>query len=121
MPWTRFSLARNLRLLFYTCSLALGTVSTWYFNLRYMAKHEGAFSVSSFIEEAFVSDASGSLSADILVAAMVGMFWMVAEARKLGMRHVWLYLVVASMVAFAAAFPLFLLVRELRLAELERT
>ncbi len=121
MPWHRFSIARKLRLLFYTCSFALGLVSTWYFNLRYMAAHHGEFAIAPFIADAFANDAAGSLSSDILVAAMVGIFWIVTEARKLGMRYAWLYVVVATLVAFAAAFPLFLFVRELRLAELERT
>lgn len=120
MSWLQLSTARKLRLLFYTCSFALGAVSTWYFNLRYMAKNEGVFALGPFIADAFANDAAGSLGADILVAATVGMFWMVVEARKLAMRHVWIYVVIASVVAFAAAFPLFLFMRELRMAELER-
>ena len=115
------SLARKLRLVFYTCTFALGLVSTWYFNLRYMAAHDGAFAITPFIEDAFSNDAAGSLSSDILVAGLVGTFWMVSEARRLSMRHAWIYVVVGGLVAFAAAFPLFLFVRELRLAELERT
>lgn len=120
MPWSTYSLARRLRLLFYTFAFALGSVSTWYFNLRYMEDHEGAFAIGPFVDEAFTTNAGGSLSCDILVAAMVGMVWMVSEAKRVGMKRSWVYVVLACVIAFAAAFPLFLFVRELCLAEQER-
>jgi len=99
---------------------ALVAISTWYFNLRYIDAHSGVFSVGPFIDEAFLTQARGSLSADILVAALVGMVWMLSEARRLGMKRGWVYVTIACVIAFAAALPLFLFVPELLLAEEER-
>jgi hypothetical protein len=48
------------------------------------------------------------------------MIWMVREARRLEMRHAWVYVVLVFGVAFAFACPLFLLMRERRLAAVAR-
>src|SRR5690606_13824714 len=45
--------------------------------------------------------------------------WSFVEARRLGMRTWWLYVAITFVVAFAVAFPLFLLARDRRLAELD--
>jgi len=41
---------------------------------------------------------------------------MVIEARRLGVRFVWLYIVFAFLIAISVTFPLFMIARELRLA-----
>ena len=38
--------------------------------------------------------------------------FVIVESRRIGMRHGWAFLVVGLFVAFAFAFPLFLLLRE---------
>ena len=78
-----------------------------------MAAHGGGFALGPFIEEAFATNAAGSLGADILVAGRAGVPFMIFEARRIGMKRVWIYAVLACTVAFAAAFPLFLMMREL--------
>ena len=64
--------------------------------------------------------AVGSLAVDLLVTAVAGGVLLVLEARRLGMRFAWLYLVVSLVTAFAFAFPLFLAMRERRLKVLGR-
>jgi hypothetical protein len=44
---------------------------------------------------------------------------MVAEARRLGVRFVWLYVILGFAIAISVTFPLFLIARERRLAKLE--
>jgi hypothetical protein len=41
---------------------------------------------------------------------------MVLEARRLGIRFVWLYVILGFLVAISVTFPLFLIARERRLA-----
>ena len=53
-----------------------------------------------------------SLTVDLGIAAVAGSVLIVVEARRLGMRHAWVYLVLAGVTAFAFAFPLFLANRE---------
>jgi hypothetical protein len=62
--------------------------------------------------------AIGSLTIDLLVVGVAAGAFVVIEARRLGMRHLWVYLLLAVLVALAVAFPLFLAMRERRLSAL---
>ena len=57
-----------------------------------------------------------SLTVDLLIVALAGSILVIVEARRVGMRFGWLYLVVSGVTAFAFGFPLFLAMRERRLA-----
>lgn len=104
------------RQLAYAALAAIGLVATWYFNLRFMAESGGAFSAVEFVRAGYANSASSSLSNDLLVGTVAFTIWSFAEARRLGLRHWWIYPVLTFGVAFAFAFPLFLFVRERRLA-----
>ena len=56
-----------------------------------------------------------SLGVDLLVVAVAGSILIIVEARRLGMRFGWLYVVLAAVTAFAFTFPLFLAMRERQL------
>lgn len=60
--------------------------------------------------------AVSSLTTDLLVVAIAGSILIIVEARRLGMRAGWAYVVVGLLTAFAFTFPLFLALRERRLA-----
>lgn len=97
-----------------------GLVLTWTFNIRFTAASGGRFSVVEFVESGFVNDAAASISCDILVATLVFLVWSFVEARRLRIRHWWVFLVLTFTVAFAVAFPAFLYVREGRLRSMEQ-
>ena len=59
--------------------------------------------------------AVGSIGVDLLVVAVAGAVFIVVEARRLGMKRAWLYIVLSLITAFAFTFPLFLAMRERRL------
>lgn len=59
--------------------------------------------------------AVGSIGVDLLIVAAAGCVLIVVEARRLGMRRAWLYIVLSGVTAFAFTFPLFLAMRERRL------
>ena len=59
--------------------------------------------------------AVSSIGVDLLVVAAAGCVLIVVEARRLGMRHAWLYIVLSAVTAFAFTFPLFLAMRQRRL------
>ena len=96
-----------------------GLVGTWYFNLQFMAEAGGSFSVLEFVRGGYANAAAASLTNDLLVALLSFLVWSFAEARRLGLRHWWVYVGITFAVAFAVAFPLFLLVRERRLTALQ--
>ena len=59
------------------------------------------------------------LSTDLLVVAIAGSAIMIFEAKRLQVKRVWLYILASGVTAFAFTFPLFLAMRERKLAEIE--
>lgn len=105
-------------LLFGLLALA-GAAVTWYFNIRFMLDAGGAFSLAAFIKDGFANPAAASLASDVSIGAVAFLLWLPFEARRLGMRRWWVYGVLTLGVAFAFAFPLFLLMRERRLEQIK--
>jgi hypothetical protein len=87
----------------------LGAVLPMYFNIEYMA---AGLSMSEFMVAAFANPASSSFAMDLLIGCTAFVAWMITEARKLGMRRWWVYIVLTFLIAFAFAFPFFLFMRE---------
>ena len=97
-----------------------GAALTWYFNIRFMLDSGGAFSLPTFVRQGFANPAAASLASDVSVAAIAFLVWLPFEARRLMMRSWWVYALLTLGVAFACAFPLFLLMRERRLQQIRR-
>ncbi len=95
-----------------------GAACTWYFNIRFALDAGGAFSLASFVRDGFVNPAAASLASDVSIAAIVFLVWLPLEAHRLAMRSWWVYALLTVCVAFACAFPLFLLMRERRLRQI---
>lgn len=89
----------------------VGLLGTWYFNIQYVAQG-GGFSPAAWLRLGFVNPAAASITVDLLVAFAVFLVWTPLEARRIGMRAGWLYPVLGVLVAFAFAFPVFLLMRD---------
>lgn len=94
-------------------------IGTWRQNIAFMQELrvspvEGFL---AFFQALLVNRASLSITVDILLFMLAAVIWMVLEARRLGIRHVWLYVVFAMTIAISVTFPLFLAARERRLAE----
>lgn len=104
---------RQARFVFYLILSIVGLVTAWIFN--------GIASVTGqdYLQAWFGSAVDWVLSLDILIVAIAGSAFMIFEARKLGMKRVWLYIVASGVTAFAFTFPLFLAMRERKLARLE--
>lgn len=108
--------AKRYPALFYTYLVlaALGLVTTWTFNILSMAARE------NYLGEWFGNGpAVLSAACDLIVILIVAAVFMVIESRRLGMKHVWAYLVAMPLVAVAFALPLFLAMRERALATRE--
>lgn len=90
----------------------VGLIGTWSFN---------AFAIVQMRD--FIGDwvgsgpAVSSLTVDLLVVAVAGCILIVVEARRLGMKRAWVYIVLSGLTAFAFTFPLFLAMRERKLSE----
>lgn len=63
--------------------------------------------------------ASRTMTVDILMLGASVAILMVIEARRWGIRFVWLYMLAGFFIAISAAFPLFLIARERRMAAVD--
>lgn len=90
-----------------------GLVGTWFFNVLAIVQ------LRDFIGDLITSGpAVSSITVDLLVVAVAGSVFIIVEARRLGMRFAWLYIVASGLTAFAFTFPLFLAMRQRRMTQL---
>ena len=97
----------------------LGAVLPTLSNISFAQQFGPGFNILEFIRLANINPAAQSLSRDLLISASTITFWMIIEAKRLSMKHLWIVLLSSFTIAFAFSAPLFLLLRELRLKELE--
>jgi Terpene cyclase DEP1 len=88
-------------------------IATWSQNLAYLDKP--ARFLLDFMNDSKVTPASRSLAVDIVLFFLTAMILMVIEARKHGVKFVWLYIAGGFAIAISVTFPLFLIARELRM------
>ncbi|MFO7629329.1 MAG: DUF2834 domain-containing protein [Prochlorococcaceae cyanobacterium] len=104
----------------YLALAAAGAVLPWLANWEFLQQYGPNFDLGLFVRLANANAAAQSLSRDLLVGAGAVTLWMVLESRRLRLRGLpWVLLSCVS-VAFAFGAPLFLYLRERRLAELQR-
>ena len=103
----------NARFVLYLTLSIAGLITAWLFNA--IASIQG----QNYLDAWFGSAVDWVLSLDILIAAIAGSAFMIIEAKKLGMKRVWLYILLSGITAFAFTFPLFLAMRERKLLQLE--
>ena len=103
----------HARFIFFLVISIIGLITAWIFN--------GVASVTGqdYLNAWFGSAVDWVLSVDLLIVAIAGSALMIFEAQRLGMKRVWLYILLSGITAFAFTFPLFLAMRERKLAELE--
>jgi uncharacterized protein DUF2834 len=109
------TISRKLLCVVYGVIAALALVGTWGNNIRYL--NLGFLGANTqFWRDTLANPASRSITVDIFFFGLVVLIWMVLEARRLGMRGVWLYLVFGMIVAISVTVPIFLINRERALA-----
>lgn len=95
-----------------------GALLPWLANVAFMQQHGASFDLAQFVALANANPAAASLSRDLAVAASAVTIWMVIEARRLQIKGLAWVLLSCVTVAFAFGCPLFLYLRERRLAQL---
>lgn len=98
---------------FYALLAVAALYGTWSENLQYGSP---ATAGAQFLTDLKVNPASRSISIDIALFLLAAAVWMVLEARRIGLRFAWAYVVFAFLIAVSVTFPLYLIARELRLA-----
>jgi hypothetical protein len=105
--------ARKLLCVIYGAIAVAALIATFSQILAY--SDEGAGSLLAFWNDARMLPASRALTSDLMLFGLAAVIFMVVEARKQGIRFVWLYVAASYIVAISAAFPAFLIAREIRI------
>lgn len=105
---------------FYGVLAFVALLATWHQNLLYFAggSAESGSTFVAFWKDTMANPAAASIALDLGLLLVAVVVWMVLEARRLGMPYVWLYVVGGFLIAISVTFPLFMLMRERRLATL---
>ena len=99
----------NARFWVYLSLAIIGFVTAMVFNG--MAAMQGADYGAAW----FGTAVDWVLSADLSVVAIAASVFMIVEGRRVGMRRVWVLLLLSGVTAMAFTFPLFLALRERQL------
>lgn len=102
--------ASRARFWTYLTLSGIGLVTAWVFNGLAVMRGE------NYANAWFGSAVDWVLSADLSIVALAMVVFILAEGRRLGMRHVWVYLALSGITAMAFTVPLFLAMRERQLA-----
>ena len=95
----------------YVVLAVAGLVGTWTYNAIAIARGD------DFIGDLVSSGpAVSSITTDLLVVAVAGSILIAFESKRLGMRFAWAYILGSALTAFAFTFPIWLAMRERRLA-----
>ena len=97
----------------YLSVAAAGLIGTAWFNIMSVREPTGA----SFVSAWFANPSVSSLSVDLLAAASAASIFIILEGRRLAIRWYWAYVLLSFVTAVGFTFPLFLAVRERRLAQ----
>ncbi|MRS65292.1 DUF2834 domain-containing protein [Larkinella terrae] len=102
-------------MLFYLfCSLA-GLVIPWYYNIQHIRYGDTPFTVAAWLRAGMATPLTRSITTDFLIGTTPVLIWMVREGYRLKMKHIWLYVLLTFLIAFAFTCPLFLFFRERKL------
>jgi len=112
------SSARRLLCGVYVAVAVLALIGTWRQNIAFMQESGLGFfdGFAAFWPALLVNRATVSITVDLFLLGLAAVIWMVLEARRLQIKHVWLYVLFSMTVAISVTFPLFLVARERRLA-----
>ncbi|HNA49449.1 MAG TPA: DUF2834 domain-containing protein [Mycobacterium sp.] len=104
----------------YAVIAVVALIATWTQTIAYT--HDGVIAFfDNFWHDARVNASSRNITADVLMLGLSVAILMVIEARKYGVRLVWLYIAGGFFLAISVTFPLFLIARERRMAATEPT
>jgi tetrahydromethanopterin S-methyltransferase subunit D len=96
-------------------ALAVGAFATTTTCTIQHLRHGG--SLTGFLTLGFANQVSSFFLFDLLFVAATAMIFMVVDARRTGVRHVWIYIVGSLLIAISVMVPIYLIARERQLRE----
>jgi Terpene cyclase DEP1 len=106
----------------YAVVAVIALIGTWHQNVAYVRPGESAVigfaaATARFWRDTFATPASTSITIDLGLLMIPLCTLMVVEARRIGIRFVWAYIILGILIAVSVTYPLFLIARERRLME----
>jgi hypothetical protein len=97
----------------YLALAVFGGFYTYYLVMLGVVENNFTFSVVDFIQSTWSGNYyAKSITLDLLTTAVAGSVFIVAEGIRLGMKRIWVFILLTLLVAFAFGFPLFLFFRQ---------
>ena len=87
--------------------------------IPFLAEH--GFNVPLIIDQLFANRISGFFGLDVIVSSVVFWIFVFSEGRRQQMKHLWVYIICNLAVGVSLGLPLFLYMRERRIAERQRS
>jgi hypothetical protein len=100
---------------FYLILCVLGTVLPYSQFFPFLVEH--GFNVALFIDQLFANRISGLFGFDVIVSSIVLWVFVITEGRRQQMKHLWVYLICNLTVGVSLGLPLFLYIRERKMAQ----
>lgn len=98
----------------YSLLALLGLVTALWFGVPYWTS--GGASLVDFVRLAWVNGPAATLGSDAAVLYLIANVFVLLEGRRIGMRHLWVYLLASTFLAVAVGLAAFLAMRERALA-----
>ena len=98
----------------YLILAVLGTVLPCSQLLPFLIEH--GLNIPLLVEQLFANRISGFFGLDVIVSSIVLWVFVLTEGRRQQMKHLWIYLICNLLVGVSLGLPLFLFIREHRIA-----
>lgn len=99
----------------YLALAIVGAVLPYYLLFQFIA--ENGWGLTEYIEQLFANHASSMGATDLLLCCVTFWVFLYFEGRRLQISKLWIYVIVNLFIGLSAALPLFLYVRERKLAD----
>jgi uncharacterized protein DUF2834 len=95
----------------YAVIALVALAATWINNIAFFNQPQNGGALG-FYSALYANPATASFTNDLLLYAISGCIFMAVEARRLGIRHVWIYILLSLLIAVSVMFPIFLIARQ---------
>jgi hypothetical protein len=95
----------------------IGVAVPWYFVIVHLRTQPEPLTPGAVLRAGFSSPLAATITTDLLIGVVPFLIWLWREGKRLGIRHLWAYVVSTFIISFAFACGLFLFFRERKLQQ----
>ncbi len=87
----------------------VGVVAPWFFLFGFFGDEQASIPV--FFRSIFANHVASAVAADLVVSALVFFVFVFFEGRRMGLKHLWVYIPATLLIGLSFGLPLFLYYR----------